>query len=299
MSIDTPIGIAGLGRMGAAMARRLLSLGHPVIVWNRDPARAVPLVAAGATVAESPADLATRCPVVLTMVLDATSVQAVYHGQQGILAAPLAGKLVIDLSTAGSACALAIGAAVAAAGADFVECPVGGTVAPAEKGQLLGLAGGSDAAMARAKPLLDQLCRRVVHAGPVGAGATLKLSVNLPLLVYWEALGEGLALMAGHGMTPADLVDVMADTSGTAAVMAARRAHIGAAMADGTAIPVAFELRGALKDLGLMVDAGRAIGLEMPVAEATRAAYAKTAQADPKALDASEQTLAAWRQVRG
>jgi 3-hydroxyisobutyrate dehydrogenase len=257
------------------------------------------LAAEGATIAESPADLATQCAVVLTMLLDAKAVAAVYQGPQGILSVPLTGKLIVDLSTAGAASALAVGAAVTAAGADYVECPVGGTVAPALNGQLLGLAGGSDAAVARAKPLLDQLCRRLVHAGPVGAGATLKLSVNLPLLVYWEALGEALALMARQGMTAADLVDVMADTPGTAAVLALRRTQVVAGMTTGDAIPVAFELRGALKDLGLMVEAGRAMGLEMPVAEAARAAYARTAEAGGAGADASEQSLAAWRQVQG
>ena len=76
-----------------------------------------------------------------------------------------------------------------------MECPVGGSVGPASEGKLLGFAGGAEQALARAKPILDQLCRRVQHVGPLGAGATMKPAINLPLMVYWQTLGEALSLI--------------------------------------------------------------------------------------------------------
>jgi hypothetical protein len=109
------------------------------------------------------------------------------------------GRLVIEMSTLLPDQAEALAAQAAAAGADFLHCPVGGTVAPALKGQLLGLAGGTAAAFDRAKPVLDQLCRRVEHLGSPGAAARMKLAVNLPLAVYWQTLGESLALLRGAG----------------------------------------------------------------------------------------------------
>ena len=84
---------------------------------------------------------------------------------------------------------------------------------PARDGKLFGLVGGDDADVARLRPVLDQLCRRVEHVGPVGSGARLKLAINLPLLVYWQSLGEALALCKPLNLPPERLVDIMADTS--------------------------------------------------------------------------------------
>src|SRR5438034_622573 len=88
------------------------------------------------------------------------------------------------------------------------------TVGPAREGKLFGFVGGDEGDVARAKPLLDQLCRRVEHVGPIGAGASMKLAINLPLLVYYQALGEALSLCRPLGLDPARLMDIFADPSG-------------------------------------------------------------------------------------
>ena len=87
-------------------------------------------------------------------------------------------------------------------GAAFVECPVGGSTGPAREGKLFGLVGGAPADIARAMPVLEQLCRRIEHIGALGSGATMKLAVNLPLLVYWQALGEALAICKPLNLPP-------------------------------------------------------------------------------------------------
>jgi 3-hydroxyisobutyrate dehydrogenase len=225
------VGICGMGRMGSAIARRLLSLGEEVVVWNRDTARTKPLAEAGARVAATPAALARECDSVITMLFDGPAVEAVYLGPGGLLEADLKGKLLIEMSTTGPVAAQSVGKAAVAAGASFVECPVGGSVKPAAEGKLLGLVGGSDEDVERARPILEKLCRRIEHAGPIGGGARLKLAINLPLLVYWQSLGEALALVADLDIAPERLADIFADTSGTPAAMKMRAGDVAALLA--------------------------------------------------------------------
>src|SRR3954470_8808406 len=188
------IGVCGTGRMGSSIAQRLMAVGHEVGVWNRNAERTKPLVAAGAKSFASPAELAQGCEAVVVMLLNDAASEAVYRGPNGILSADLTGKLVIDMSTVRPDTMVSIGEAVTGKRGAFVECPVGGSVTPAREGKLFGLAGGANADVARAMPLLEQMCRRIEHVGGLGAGATMKLAVNLPLLVYWQALGEALTI---------------------------------------------------------------------------------------------------------
>src|ERR1700744_3209139 len=181
------IGVCGTGRMGAAIAQRLIAVGHEVGVWNRNPAKTKPLTDAGAKLYASPAELVEGCEAVIAMLLNDDATEAVYRGSQGILKAKLPGKLIIDMSTVRPDTMISVGTGVTQQGAAFVECPVGGSTGPAKEGKLFGLVGGSDADVKRAMPLLEQLCRRIEHVGPLGGGATLKLPGNLPLLVYWPA----------------------------------------------------------------------------------------------------------------
>src|SRR5262249_22297149 len=153
-----------------------------------------PLVNAGAKTSPTPAALAEGCEAVVVMLLNDAASEAVYRGPNGILKAKLAGKLIIDMSTVRPDTMQTIGAAVVQEGGEFVESPVGGSTGPAKEGKLFALVGGENAHVARAMPLLQQLCRRVEHIGALGSGATMKLAVNLPLLVYWQALGESLTI---------------------------------------------------------------------------------------------------------
>jgi 3-hydroxyisobutyrate dehydrogenase len=252
--------------MGSAMAARLIELGREVSVWNRSPAKAEPLIRAGARQAATPAELAGQSEILLVMLLNDAASEEVYRGSNGLLSAPLSGRLVIDCSTVQPALNVAHAADVAAAGADFVECPVGGTVGPARQGKLFGFAGGTPQAMERAMPLLSQLCRRIEHVGAVGAGSTLKLAVNLPLLVYWQALGESLAICKGLGLPPERLTDILADTSGAAAAMKLRAPDVAKLMAGGELANAAFTVSAARKDLATAVQFAQTQHTEIPVA---------------------------------
>ena len=262
------VGVCGTGKMGAAIAQRLISCGHEVTVWNRSVAKTQPLASLEANVATSPAALCEACEVIITMVLDDAALGAVYRHANGILSADLSHRLVVDMSTVLPATEEAIAVEVKAKGAAFVECPVGGTVGPAREGRLFGLSGGDEADVSRARPLLEQLCRRVEHVGPPGAGARLKLAINLPLLVYWQSLGEALALCRPLGLPPERLVDIMADTSGATAAMKNRAADVARALSGQLPSAASFDVRAARKDLSTMVTYAKTLGLDLPTASA-------------------------------
>ena len=259
------IGIAGTGRMGSAVAGRLLGLGHEVIVWNRTPGKTKALEAAGAKVAATPAELAARSEAVITFLTDATAIAAMYHGADGLLTGDVRGKLFIDMSTVRPETEVALAAKVRSKGAAFVECPVGGTIGPAKEGKLFGFAGGEAADVARAKPVLDQLCRRLEHVGPVGAGASMKLAINLPLLVYWQALGEALSLCQPLGIDAARLMDIFADTSGGPNMLKARGPSIAATLQGKETTPVTVNIDTIRKDLRTMIEEAQALGRELPL----------------------------------
>lgn len=258
------IGIAGTGRMGAAIATRLLGLGREVAVWNRTAAKTVPLAAAGAQVVATPEALAARAEAVITILTDAAAIDAAYRGPGGLLAGDVKGKLFIEMSTVRPETQRALAEAVRAKGAALVECPVGGTTGPAKEGKLFGFAGGEAADVARARPILEQLCRRIEHVGPVGAGASMKLAINLPLLVFWQAFGEALALTQPLGLDAARLMDIFTDTSGAPNMLKARAPMVAAQLRGETVAPT-VEIDNVRKDLRTMIDEARSRGVALPV----------------------------------
>jgi len=267
------IGIAGLGRMGAAIAGRLIEAGHTLSVWNRSPEKARPLEAAGAALARSPGELAVKVGTVITILTDAAAIETVYDGPSGLLSGKVAGKLFIEMSTVRPQTEIDLAGRVRAKGAGFVECPVGGTVGPARQGKLIGLMGAEEDDAARARPILAQLCRRLEHVGPVGNGALMKLAINLPLLVYWQALGEALALSRSVGLDPSRLMDLFADTSGGTNVIKMRGPAVATMLEGGDPGPVGFPIDGGLKDLRTMLAEGQARGLQLPLVERTLACF--------------------------
>lgn len=259
------IGVCGTGRMGSSIAQRLMAVGHEVAVWNRNADKTKPLTGAGARLSTSPAELVKGCEAVVVMLLNDAASEAVYRGPNGILSADLAGKLVIDMSTVRPDTMVSLGTAVAGKGGAFVECPVGGSTAPAKEGKLFGLAGGNEADLARAKPVLEQLCRRIEHVGGLGAGATMKLAVNLPLLVYWQALGEALTICKPLNLPPERLIDILSDTAGTPTAMKGRGAAIAKLLGGEKPGETAFAVSAAKKDLATAVAFAQSIHASLPV----------------------------------
>ena len=267
------IGVCGTGRMGTSIAQRLISVGHEVGVWNRSSAKTKPLTDAGAKLFASPAELVDGCEAVIVMLLNDAAIEAVYRGPNGILKSKLTGKFVIDMSTVRPETMRSVGAAVAQQGAAFVECPVGGSTGPAKEGKLFGLVGGEGRDVERAMPVLQQLCRRIEHVGGLGAGATIKLAVNLPLLVYWQALGEALTICRPLNLPADRLIDILSDTAGTPTAMKGRGATIARVLGGQPLGETAFSLGAAKKDLATAVQFANSIHAQLPVAASALACF--------------------------
>jgi 3-hydroxyisobutyrate dehydrogenase len=270
------VGIAGIGKMGAAIAARLIEAGHDVTVWNRTPEKAKAVT--GAKIAASPTELAQNSEVVISILTDAAALDAVYNGTPGLLRGDVAGKLFIDMSTVLPAAEVALAGAVRGKGAAFVECPVGGSTGPARQGKLIGLMGAERVDAARARPILEQLCRRLEHAGPVGSGSVLKFTINLPLMVYWQALGEALAMARSVALDPERLMDLLSETSGAANVLKVRAPGIASMLKGGSAGAVTFDVDSAIKDMQSMLAEAKSRGIDLPLVERTLACYQETKQ---------------------
>jgi 3-hydroxyisobutyrate dehydrogenase len=267
------VGVAGVGRMGAAIAAHLIEVGHELTVWNRSAEKTRPLADAGAKVAGTPAELAGAVEAVVTILTDRDAQTVVYEGASGLLAGNAEGRLFIDMSTVQPHEEEALAEKVRGRGGIFVECPVGGTVGPARQGKLLGVAGAVEEDFARAKPLLDQMCRRVELVGPVGAGASMKLALNLPLLVYYQALAEAVVLCRHLKLDNKWLMELLADTSGGPNMLKNRGPAIAAAL-DGKDPGVAnFDVDLIRKDLSTMLAEARARGASLPLVETALSVY--------------------------
>src|SRR5712672_319311 len=267
------VGVCGTGRMGSSIAQRLMSVGHEIGVWNRNSEKTKSLIDVGAKLFASPAELVGGCDVVVVMLLNDAATEAVYRGPNGILKSNLAGKLVIDMSTVRPDTMKSNGSSVLQQAAAFVECPVGGSTGPAKEGKLFGLVGGEKADVSRAMPVLEQLCRRTEHVGPLGSGATMKLAINLPLLVYWQALGEALTICEPLKLTADRLIDILSDTAGTPTAMKGRGAAIARVLGGSPMGETAFGVSAAKKDLATAVQFGASIHAELPVTESALACF--------------------------
>jgi 3-hydroxyisobutyrate dehydrogenase len=272
------IGIAGTGRMGAAMALRLMSLGREVAVWNRTPAKTKPLAEAGSKVAPTARELAESSDIILSIVTDAPAIEAAYRGKDGLLTGEVKGKLFVEMSTVRPEVQERLARHVRAKSAALVDCPVGGSTGPARDGKLFGFIGGEASDVSRARAVLDQLCRRVEHVGPVGAGARMKLTINLPLHVYWQAVGEALYISKSLGLDPARVIDILADTSGGPNVLKTRGSALAAALNGKEVAPVTFDVDSTRKDLRTMIEEAHALGAKLPVSECALACFDEAAR---------------------
>ncbi|OMG53675.1 2-hydroxy-3-oxopropionate reductase [Azonexus hydrophilus] len=191
------IGFIGLGIMGRPMALNLLKGGHQVSVWARRAESMQPLLDAGATGAASPADVARGQDLVISMVADAPDVAEV---MRGVGSAGVPGLVAVDMSTIAPAAARAIHADLAAAGVDFVDAPVSGGEVGAIAGTLSIMAGGSDAAFARAQPAFECMGKNIVHVGGPGAGQVTKSANQIVTGMGVLAVAEAMAFASKNGV---------------------------------------------------------------------------------------------------
>jgi 3-hydroxyisobutyrate dehydrogenase-like beta-hydroxyacid dehydrogenase len=263
------VAVVGLGAMGSRIARRLLDSGHEVVVWNRNAARVVPLVEAGAVAAESPADAAQQAEAVITMVSNPDALRNVTEGQAGVAAGLTPPTTLIQMSTVGPAATERLASALSR-GAELLDTPVLGSVAEAETGALKIYAGGEEALVERWTPLLSSL-GSVIHVGPVGAGSVAKLVANASLVGVIGVLGEALAVAQGLGL-PREVTFEVLETTALADQAKRRRASI-----ESGDYPPRFGLSLARKDADLILEAGA--DLDLRVIEAARSWLAEAEEA--------------------
>lgn len=286
------IGIAGYGRMGAAMAARIVAEGHEVAVWNRSPGPAAAAAAElRARVAATPAALADDCDVVVSSLFDEAALRAVYFGPDGLTTAPLRGRLLIDTSTVPPQLGGELAEAVAAAGGRFVDAPVLGTVGPAREGRLIGLVGGAEADVADAHEVLQIVCRAVHSMGPSGAGYAGKLAINLLKATYWAAVGDCLGLARRFGIESSAILDVIESGPGALVELPGKMPVLR-----GKVTPPAFDIVGCLKDLKAIVAAGGG-GEEVPVADGALRAVQRAVDGGWGGRDVAAVALYAAEQV--
>jgi 3-hydroxyisobutyrate dehydrogenase len=259
------IAFLGLGRMGSGMASRLLAAGNELVVWNRTPARAAALIAAGARAAASPAEAAAEVDAVFAMVSDDEASREIWTGPDGALAGePRRGTLAIECSTLSHEWVGELSAAVAERGLRYVDAPVTGLPEAAASGALTLLVGGADGDVASARPLLEPLAAAVVHFGPVGSGTAYKLIVNLMGAVQIAGVAEGLALAERAGLDLAQVADVLA--TGQAASPQVVRNAVRMVAADHDR-DVVFSGRLRRKDTAYALRLADALGLEAPLGD--------------------------------
>jgi 2-hydroxy-3-oxopropionate reductase len=201
--MDT-IGFIGLGLMGRPMARNLLKAGHPLVVYSRSQGPVDELVAAGATAASSPADLARRATRIITMVPDSPDVEQVLEGPQGVFSALQAGTIIIDMSSIAPGPARRLAARASSLGAAMLDAPVSGGDIGAAAGTLSIMVGGDAGAFAAVKPILDVMGNpeKVVRIGESGAGQLCKLCNQMVIGGTLVAVAEALALARKAGVDP-------------------------------------------------------------------------------------------------
>ena len=261
MSAGLRVAVIGTGRMGTAMVGRLAGAGHHLTVHNRTRAKAEAVAARhDAAVAPTPREAVREADVVLVSLADDAAVTAAYGGPNGLVAGLAAGQVVADTSTVDPETLRGLEAAVVAAGAALLDTPVSGSVSTVEAGALLVMAGGDASALERARPALEAIASRIVHLGPLGAGATMKLVVNAMVHALNGALAEALVLAEKAGLDRARAYDVIAASAVGAPFVAYKRdAYLSP---EGT--PVAFALNLVAKDLALADALAARVAAPMP-----------------------------------
>jgi 4-hydroxybutyrate dehydrogenase/sulfolactaldehyde 3-reductase len=263
------IGFIGLGTMGAPMARNLLKAGFTMRVYDVSAPAVERLVEAGATKAESAADAAKGADAIVTMLPNSEHVAEALFGERGAASALSPKALVVEMSTIAPATTDRLASQLAERGIAMVDAPVGRSSQHAVEGKLLIMAGGSSEAVERAMPLLQRLGDTIVHCGPSGSGARMKLVNNFMSITLNVTTSEALSLAEASGLDPELARTVMLGT-------VAGQGHMGttypAKVLRGDLTP-GFAIALAEKDLGLALELAKTLGMELPTGEAARHAY--------------------------
>jgi 3-hydroxyisobutyrate dehydrogenase len=260
---NTRIAFLGLGIMGSGMAGRLLDAGARLTVFNRSAERSSPLAARGATVAASPRDAVADADIVFSMVSDDAASHAMWEGGSGALAGVRPGTVLVECSTVTVGRITELAESATRIGCELVDAPVTGSKMQAAGGELFFLVGGSEPGLARIRPALDVMGKTVVHLGPVGSGALVKLINNFLAGVQAASLAEAIAIIERSSLDRNQTVAAIVNGSPGSPVMKTLASRI---LADD--FSPNFYLHLLAKDLGYAIGEGESRGVSMSMASA-------------------------------
>jgi len=262
----TRVGFAGLGRMGTPMATNVAGAGFDVVLWNRSTAKAKELASSlGATVFDTPRELAENCDVVITMLSDDEASSAVHFAATGLFAATKGAPYIVSMGTHSPAHIREL--AEKSSGAMLIDAPVSGSVAAATGAQLLIMAGATESAIEPVQPVLDVMGRETICLGSVGAGAAMKVVVNMLIHGLNQTVAEALVLAESSGIDVAVAFRTIENSAAAAPMLGYRKDNY----LDEASAPVSFALSLARKDVELAIDMAAEVGLTLPQTEQTLA----------------------------
>ena len=253
------LGFLGLGIMGRPMALNALKAGHEVVVWARRAESMAPLAEAGARIAASPAAVAGQVDVVISMVADAPDVEQVMLGENGVATGAQAGLVAVDMSTIAPSAARDIAAKMKSRGIDFLDAPVSGGEVGAIAGTLSIMAGGSEAAFARAKPAFECIGKNIVHVGDSGAGQVAKACNQIMTGMGVMAVAEALCFASKAGADPAKVREALLGGFAYSKILE----NHGQRMIDRNFKP-GFKSWMHQKDLNIVMQSAHELGLMLP-----------------------------------
>jgi 3-hydroxyisobutyrate dehydrogenase len=262
------IGFIGTGVMGSSMALHLLNAGHTVTVFNRTPERAASLLQSGADWADSPADLARRADIVITMVGYPADVEQVYRGPDGLFAGAHPGQLFIDATTSSPDLAIDLAREGASQGIGLLDAPVSGGDRGAREASLSFMVGGDSNDFERARPLFSIMGKTIVHQGPAGSGQYCKLCNQIAVAGVMLGVCEALAYAQKAGLNPETVLQSI--SSGAAGSWTL--SNLAPRMLQGDFEP-GFYVRHFIKDMGIALTSAQRLGLYLPGLELAERLY--------------------------
>jgi 3-hydroxyisobutyrate dehydrogenase-like beta-hydroxyacid dehydrogenase len=269
------IAFAGLGIMGAPMARNLLGAGFDVSVYTRTTEKAQRFATEhGARAEKTPAEAAEGVDALVTMVPDAPQVEEVLFGPSGAADALSQGALVVDMSTTSPTASREVGRRLSERGLAFVEGPVSGSRPKAEDGTLTIMAGGELESFERALPLFEAMGERIVHVGPLGHGQMAKLVTNTMAAVNAAALAEAVRTAKAAGLDRDAFLEVAAGSAAASAMLNLK----GPPMFDESFEPALFKLEHMLKDVRHTLEEAGSLGFELDLGTLAERLYARAAE---------------------
>jgi 2-hydroxy-3-oxopropionate reductase len=253
------IGFIGLGIMGRPMALNLIKAGHRLVVHARREASMVPLLEAGARPCSSPAEVARRAEILFTMVSDTPDVEQVILGQDGVIDGVRPGAVVVDMSTISPSATRAMAERLREVGAEMLDAPVSGGDIGAAAGTLSIMVGGSAAAFARVRPMLECMGTNIVHIGGNGAGQVCKACNQVVIAQSIAGVGEAMLLARASGVDAAKVRDALLGGFANSRVL---QVH-GRRMLDHDYAP-GFKAALHQKDMRIVLEAAHELGIALP-----------------------------------